>query len=200
MLKINLLPIRQLKRRAAAQKQLMGMAGLFLLTLSVLVVIGYIQHQQAQTLQQEITALTTKKQSYTPTLTKIAQLKKDREELSRKTEIIKQLKVDSSLTVHVLDEIASKLDNQRMWLDSLNQQRGSLSLSGIALDNQTIAQFMDSLKTSSYIQEVSLANSSLKTISGRNLKSFDLNCSVAFPKTEKEADAKTSKEKQKSKK
>ena len=197
MLKINLLPIRQLKRRATAQKQLMGMAGLFLLTLSVLVVIGYIQHQQAQTLQQEITALTTKKQSYTPTLTKIAQLKKDREELSRKTEIIKQLKVDSSLTVHVLDEVAAKLDKQRMWLESLNQQGGALALSGVALDNQTIAQYMDNLKTSAFIQDVSLTNSSLKVVSGRNLKSFELSCSVAFPKVENTANTQNRDEKQK---
>lgn len=197
MLKINLLPIRQLKRRAAAQKQLMGMGGLFFLTLIVIGAVGYIQHLKAQRFQQDITTLTAKKQSYTPTLNKIAQLKKDREELSRKTEIIKQLKVDSSLTVHVLDEIASKLDNQRMWLESLNQQRGSLSLIGVALDNQTIAQYMDNLKTSSYIQEVSLSNSSLKVVSGRNLKSFELSCSVAFPKKEKEPDAKVNKDQQK---
>lgn len=197
MLKINLLPIRQLKRRAKAQKQLAGMAGLFVLTLIALALVGFFQYQNAQNLQKEIDALNAKKQSYTPTLNKIAQLKKEREELTRKTEIIKKLKVDSSLTVRVLDEVASKLDNQRMWLESLNQQGGSLSLSGVALDNQTIAQFMDKLKSSPFVQDVTLANSSLKVVSGRNLKSFDLTCAVAFPQQGQANEGKSSEEKQK---
>jgi type IV pilus assembly protein PilN len=180
MLKINLLPIRQLKRRAKAQSQLMGMAALFVLTLLVIFLVGYLQYQKVNGLEKDISSLNVKKQSYTPTLNKIAQLKKDREELNKKTEIIKQLKVDSSLTVHVIDEIAAKLDNQRMWLESLQQQGGSLSLSGVALDNQTIAQFMDNLKTSPFVKDVSLTNSSLKVVSGRNLKGFELRCAVGF--------------------
>lgn len=197
MLKINLLPIRQLKRRAKAQKQLAGMAGLFVLTLMTLALVGFLQYQKAEELQQEINALNAKKQSYTPTLNKIAQLKKDREELNRKTGIIKQLKADSSLTVHVLDEIAAKLDNQRMWLETLSQQGSSLSLSGVALDNQTIAQFMDNLKTSPFVQDVALASSSLKVVSGRNLKGFDLSCTVAFPQAGKPAEGKNAEENQK---
>lgn len=190
MLKINLLPIRQLKRRAKAQNQLMGMAALFVLTLLVIFLVGYLQYQKANGLEKDISSLNAKKQSYTPTLNKIAQLKKDREELTKKTDIIKQLKVESSLTVHVIDEIASKLDNQRMWLESLQQQGGSLSLSGVALDNQTIAQFMDNLKTSPFVQDVSLTNSSLKVVSGRNLKSFDLSCAVGFPSASGQNDTK----------
>ena len=180
MLRINLLPIRQLKKRAKAQQQLFAMGAVLALTLAAAGCVGYIQMQKVQALEQEISALNTKKQSYTPTLNKIAQLKKDQEELNRKTSIIKQLKTDSSLTVRVIDEIANRLDNQRMWLETLQQQGPSLSLSGVALDNQTIAQFMDNLKASPFIKDVSLSDSSLKVVSGRNLKSFNLSCSVGL--------------------
>jgi len=181
MLKINLLPVRQLKKRAKAKKQLFGMAGLFILVLAVLLIVGVLQAQKISNLQTDITALQKEKDSYTPTLNKIAKLKKDREELERKTEIIKKLKSDSSLTVRVLDEVANRIDNQRMWLNSLNQANSSLRLTGIALDNQTIAQFMDNLKASPFVMDVTLANSSLKVVSGRNLKSFELNCVVGEP-------------------
>jgi type IV pilus assembly protein PilN len=149
--------------------------------LAVSGVTGALQAKKISGLETDIAALQKEKDSYNPTLQKIAKLKKDREELVRKTEIIKQLKTDSSLTVRTLDEIANRIDNQRMWLDSLDQQGSSLRLSGVALDNQTIAQFMDKLKESPFVQDVTLTSSSLKVVSGRNLKGFELNCVVAQP-------------------
>ena len=181
MLKINLLPVRQLKKRANAKQQLLGMLLLFVLVITVIGVTGVLQVNKISNLGVDITALQKEKDSYTPTLQKIAKLKKDREEYFRKTEIIQKLKSNSSLTVRTLDEVASRVDNQRMWLDSLNQQTSSLRLSGVALDNQTIAQFMDHLKESPFVQNVTLASSSLKVVSGRNLKSFQLSCAVAQP-------------------
>jgi type IV pilus assembly protein PilN len=185
MLKINLLPVRQLKKRAKAKKQLFGMAFLFLFVLALLATTGVLQAQKVTSLQNEISALNQKKDSHTPTLNKIAQLKKDREELTRKTEIINKLKTDSSLTVRVLDEVAARIDNQRMWLEALQQQNATLTVSGVALDNQTIAQFMDKLKASPFVQDVTLTNSLQKVVSGRNLKSFELNCTVSSPDAKK---------------
>ncbi|TKB12088.1 PilN domain-containing protein [Desulforhopalus sp. IMCC35007] len=181
MLKINLLPVRQLKRRAKARKQITTIFLFFLLLLAMLATVGFIQAQKISSLQDEVKQLNTEKNSYNKTLAEIAKLKKDREELTRKTDIIKQLKTDSSLTVRVLDEVANRIDNQRMWLLSLHQQESSLRLSGIALDNQTVAQFMDNLKESPFVTDVTLTDSSLKIISGKNLKSFELACSVAHP-------------------
>lgn len=181
MLKINLLPVRQLKKRAKAKKQLLGMFLLFILVLALSVITGVLQAQKISGLGSDIAVLQKEKDSYTPTLQKIAKLKKDREELVRKTEIIKKLKMDSSLTVRALDEVAIRIDNKRMWLDSLQQQDSSLRLSGVALDNETIAQFMDKLKESPFVKDVTLAGSSLKVVSGRNLKSFEMNCIVAQP-------------------
>jgi len=181
MLKINLLPIRQLKKRAKARKQLFGMLFLFILALTLSGITGVLQAQKISSFEADIAVLKKEKDSYAPTLKKIAKLKKDREEIDRKTGIIKQLKTDSSLTVRTLDEVANRIDNQRMWLDSLQQQTSSLRLSGVALDNQTIAQFMDNLKESPFVQDVTLASSSLKVVSGRNLKSFELNCTVSQP-------------------
>lgn len=181
MLKINLLPVRQLKRRAKARKQIATGFLFFLLLLALLAAVGFIQAQKISDLEVEVTELTKEKNSFNKDLREIAQLKKAKEELARRTDVIKKLKTDSSLTVRVLDEVANIVDNQRMWLLSLQQQGGSLNLSGIALDNQTVAQFMDNLKESQFVNNVTLTNSSLKVISARNLKSFELTCSVAQP-------------------
>lgn len=179
MLKINLLPIRQLKKRVKARNQILAMVVLFLLVLGLIGAVGVLQAQKISRLNDKVASLTKTKNSYSPTLKKIAKLKKDKKEFERRTKIIDKLKTDSSLTVRIVDEVANIIDNQRMWLDSLNQQNTSLRLSGVALDNRTIAQFMDNLKASPFVKDVSLASSSLKVVSGRSLKRFELNCKVA---------------------
>jgi type IV pilus assembly protein PilN len=186
MIKINLLPVRQLKKRANAHKQLLGILTFFILILVSLAIVGILQSQKIENLEASIKALNVKKASYTPTLNKIAQLKKEREELARKTEIISKLKTDSSLTVRILDEVATRIDKQRMWLEALQQQNNALTLSGVALDNQTIAQFMDKLKESPFVKDVTLTNSLQKVVSGRNLKSFELSCTVEQPELKKQ--------------
>lgn len=185
MLKINLLPIRQIKKRARAKKQFFGMLFLFLLVLALLAAVGVLQAKNISMLEQSIADLKKETDTYTPTLNKIAKLKKDRIELERRTGIINKLKADSSLTVRVLDEVANRVDKNRVWLQSLNQQGGSLSLTGVALDNQTVAQLMDNLKASPFITVVTLTNSSLKVVSGRNLKAFSLRCAVSQPIAQK---------------
>ncbi len=188
MLRINLLPVRQLKKRAKARNEILG---IFLGVLSLVVLcfgIGFLQAQKISALNADIAALTAERDSYAPVLAKIEELKKTKADLERKSAIIDKLKTDSSLTVRVLDEVATKVDSNRMWLDSLNQQGSTLQLTGVALDNESVAQFMDNLKLSPYIQVVELTDSSQKILSGRDLKSFSLSCTVASP-GDKPADA-----------
>ncbi len=187
MLKINLLPVRQLKKRAKAKKELFGMFIVFIGVLALIGLVGFIQAQRMNYLRSNIASLQQELATYAPIIKKIEKLKKDKLEFERKTNIIKELKANSSLTVRVLDEVANRIDNKRMWLLSLNQQGASLNLKGVALDNQTVAQFMNKLKESPFVQGVSLTGSSLKTISGRDLKSFTLVCQVAHPKDENQA-------------
>jgi type IV pilus assembly protein PilN len=182
MLRINLLPIRQLKKRAKAQNQIAIFCVVFLSFIVVLFFGSLLQMHKIKSIESSITELTKEQQRLAPEIAAVDKLKKEKEELERKISIIHQLRAESSLTVHILDEVANVVDNNRMWLTSLNQQGNALSLTGIALDNQTVADFMDKLKKSPSVQGVELSNSSLRKISDRSLKEFSLTCAVAQPK------------------
>lgn len=197
MLKINLLPIRQLKKRAKARSQIAAGIVIFISVLVLLGLVGILQAGRISTLNDEIAVKTKEKKSFDKVIQELADLEKKRLDLNNKIQIINKLKSDSSLTVHVLDEVSNIIDNNRMWLTSLNQRGGSLRLTGYALDNQTVAQFMDELKVSPFIQSVSLNNSSLKEVAGTDLKEFGLSCGVAIPQqngeqVETEADKQSS--------
>lgn len=181
MLKINLLPIRQLQKQAGARKELLSFVACFLSILLILGAISMMQANKASAIQSEITRLNQEKQTYDKILAEIKKLEADKKELENKISIIKQLKKDSSLTVHVLDEVARKLDSTRIWLTALDQQGGSLSLKGIALDNKTIAEFMNALDASDFISDINLSDSSLTKVAGQDLKAFSLQCAVGTP-------------------
>ncbi len=191
MLRINLLPVRQLKKRAKAQKELFAMGLLFLGTLLLLFFVAMWQLYTISSLEEEKVRLTAEKKELEPQIAKLKALKAEYQEIQRKTNIIKKLRSEASLTVRLMDETARRIDSQRMWLTSLQQNGDSLTLTGIALDNQTVAQFMDALKASDFVSEVALANSSLKVISGRNLKSFVLNAKVFYPEKYKKKSMQT---------
>lgn len=183
MLRINLLPIRQLKKRAKARNQLLVFFLIFFVVLALLGGTGVLLASKITELNKDIASKTEEKKSFDEVVKQIADLEKRRLDLNKKIRIINQLKTDSSLTVHTLDELAKIIDNKRMWITSFKQNRGSLALSGYALDNKTIAEFMDNLKNDSeYVNSVSLKNTALKNISGNSLKSFSISASVASPK------------------
>ncbi len=186
MLEINLLPVRQLRRRAKAKKELALMGVSIVIACLVFVGIDFWQGSNISTLEIKEQTLAQEKKDLAPFLAKLQALKKRKKELERKTAIINKLRQESPLTVRVLDEVANRVDNQRMWLTALEQQGGSLTLAGVALDNQTIAQFMDNLDASEFVSNVALGDSSLTVVSGRNLKRFTLNCSVTYPKKKQE--------------
>ncbi len=182
MLRINLLPIRQLKKRTKARNQLFVFFLIFCVVLALLGVTGVLLAAKITELNEDIVAKTNEKKSFDKVVQEIADLEKRRLDLNNKIKIINQLKTDSSLTVHVLDEVAKIIDNKRMWITSFNQNGGSLALSGYALDNKTIAEFMENLELdSSYINGVNLSNTSLKNVSGNSLKSFSISASVSSP-------------------
>ncbi len=185
MIRINLLPVREIKRRAHAKQQITFFVLGLIALLVFLGVAGFLQANKAGRLQQNLTKIRQEKQRYAKVLRQIQQLEKDKNLLEKQIAIIHRLKSESSLTVHILDEVANRTPTKRMWLTSLSQKGNTLKLKGIALDNRTIAGYMENLKQSPYIKTVNLANSSLKIFAGKNLKSFSLTCTVGVPEEKK---------------
>ena len=189
MVYINLLPVREIKQRLRARKLFFVFIGAVLSFLLMLALAGFWQKSRVSGLQAAVTMLQQEKQRYSTRLKEIKELEKKKKQLETQIGIIRKLKKKSSQTVHILDEIANVIPNDRMWLTSLSQQGNVLQLQGMALDNRTIAQFMDDLKKSSYIDTVSLSSTALKQYAGKNLKSFSLSCTTTVPGARKQEKA-----------
>jgi type IV pilus assembly protein PilN len=185
MIRINLLPVRQIKQRIRLRNEVIVFSLALLLLLGVLSIVAGMMSQKISTMQQTITRLNNKKKSYTPILNKIKKLERDKKALEAKIEVIKKLKKKSQITVRVLDEIATITPSNRVWLKRLKQSGTTVNLDGTALDNRTIAQYMKSLKKSPFFSNAVLGSSSQTTVANKKLKSFTLTLTTQVPETAK---------------
>lgn len=181
MIHINLLPVRDLIRRKKQKNQLLISVLAFVGLLCFFFIIELWQLNSIQRLKDEEKKLITEKQQYTQVLEEIKEMEEEKKLLLTRIEVINQLKQASSLTVHVLDEIAKFTPSSRMWLKSLSQAANRLTLTGIALDDQTIAKYMEELDGSLYINNVNLSSSAMEIYAERSLKIFTVSAQVNMP-------------------
>ena len=178
MIRINLLPVRQIKKKIQARNQVFS---LFLTLIAVLVVLGgvaLVLGFKVDALKGSIAELNKEKAKYQTTINQIEQLKKDQALLETKLNTISQLKKGSQLTVRVMDELANLTPTSRLWIKSMTFNGAILQISGTALDNATIAEYMETLVTSPYFASTELAGTSNTSVSGRTLKNFSLTIPV----------------------
>lgn len=188
MIRINLLPIRQIKKRNRTRNEVLAFLASLAGLIVVLGIVGLSLANKITDLNTQISHLEQKKASYQPILNKIKKLQKDKENLDAKLRVINDLKRGSQITVRVLDEVANRTPTNRMWLKSIRVSNNQLQVTGVALDNATIAQYMRKMDASPFFANADLASSSQIDVAGKKLKSFSLTFQVAPPEDKKSAD------------
>ena len=77
----------------------------------------------------------------------IEKLKEERAKLEHKHAVIKNLDKGRMRAVYMLDGL-SQITPEKIWIESLEKSGKSLKITGVALDNDTIADFMMKLQQS----------------------------------------------------
>lgn len=181
MIRINLLPVRQIKERIRARQEVAGLAAAFLALLAVMALIGYGQASKITGLQAESTRLTQEKAQYEAIIAQIETIKKAQAVIETKLGVIKALKVASQLPSRVLDEVATLTPPDRLWLTTLDYTNDIITLAGTALDNATIAEYMDKITKSDFFVAAELKNSSLTKVGNQKLKGFSMTINAVAP-------------------
>lgn len=181
MIRINLLPVRDIVRRKKLKGQILALIASFVGIIFCLLFVQLWQVSIIQDLKNEEKRINQEKQQFAQILEDIKKMEEEKKILLNRVDVINKLKQSSSMTVHVLDEVATLTPVGRMWLKSLAQNGNQLLLTGMALDDQTIAKYMEELEKSSYIHSVSLSSSAMEIVAERSLKAFTVSAQVTMP-------------------
>jgi len=177
MIKINLLLARKEKKKGAMRKEFIV---LILSVVLLLVVLIFVQRGLNKKKEDTLTQISnTKKEiaTYKSLTTEVEKKKEEQRMLQNRLDIINSLRKDKARAAKVLDELS--IDKpEKMQLESLKKQGAKLGIEGIALDDETIANFMTSLRKSKLFKNVDLIVSEQVEQSKLKLKKFILSCEI----------------------
>jgi len=190
MLQINLLPVREARRKADLRQYVMQ------LVLVVIVAgggIGLVHSRigdQVERGQARVRQMQNDIDQFKPQLEQVAAFKKRKGELEKKIDVIDGLDKARTGPVRVLNELAARTPD-RLWLTSLKTKGKTIELKGQSLDNELVALFLRSLGDSEYFGNVDLDSTKLGGHKGgMKLVTFQIRAELVTPKGQAKADPK----------
>ena len=155
MIRINLLPVKELKAEVVRRRELMiGGASLTLTGVLLLLVFVY-QWRQASALERELDELQKELQVLNVKAKDVAELQKKIKEFAGKNKVIDDINKKKSGPVRVMESLAVATPSA-LWLTEFKETCGNLTITGVAVDNQTIAEFLKALASYAYFNNTEL--------------------------------------------
>lgn len=128
--------------------------------------------QEYSKLQADIVALDKKS-------AELAQLETEKKDLEEKLNTIATLEAKKIGPVNVLSDLSDAAPEQ-VWLLEFKESGGLATISGLGLDDQTIANFMRNLDGSPYFDGVDLVETQQSEQDGVQLKRFVVNARLSY--------------------
>lgn len=183
MMRINLLPHRQLKR-AERQRQFGLMALMAAVAAGAVVFMGWTylsakkdsQIERNSRLEQAIVQLDKE-------IADIKDLKDQISNVLERKQIVENLQTNRSQSVVILDELSRQLP-EGLYLKSIKQQGNLITLEGVADTNARVATLVRNLSVSNWMESPNLIEIKAMTLNGIKQNDFTLNVSLKVQKAE----------------
>lgn len=177
MIRINLLPHREEKRKAR-REQFYALSGLMLVLgiviwfLGFTVINGYISSQEGKNayLKQQVAELDKQ-------IDEIKKLKEQTEALLARKQIIESLQANRAETVYLFNELAKQVP-AGVYLRSVKQNGSNVALNGYTQSSARVSMLMRNLDESPLLERPSLVEVKAATVGKRRLAEFTLNISI----------------------
>ena len=209
MIRINLLPIRKVKRAEASQRQFLYMGVAILATVGGVVFVHLQAAGQLEDNKRRNTILQADVARLKQEIGDYDKIRGQREELLRQRKTIQALDAGRNGPVYLLREMSELLspgkgptfdrvtyeetlrrdpnagfnaswDPRRVWMEGYTEDQKHVKIRGAAKSNEDVAEFLKRLNSSVFFSDVNL--DSTTQVSGRGIKfvSFNLSADVIY--------------------
>ena len=159
MIRVNLLPVRAARKKENVRRQV---SVFFLTVFFAICVLGYLAYsmnRKMAELSDDIEGAKRELAELEVVIKKVNEFKDNLARVEAKMAVIERLQTNRTGSVRIMDALTSLVVAQKMWLTSLSEAGGVMTLVGMAVDNKTIADFMKRLEGSPYVDDVNLVAS-----------------------------------------
>ena len=197
MIRINLLPHREAKRKQkqAAFAALMALGGL--LGAALVLMVGGYNASQISTQNQRNNVLKQANAELDKKISKIASLKSEIEALKARQQAVEDLQGDRNQPVYLLDELVRQTP-EGVYLKSFKQDGQKVLLIGVAQSQERVAELLRNLSGNSpWLERPDLTEVRAATLAqsktGRKVVEFTLNVSIKRAREKEEPTKDTAK-------
>ena len=209
MIRINLLPIRKVKRAEASQRQFLYMGMAIVATVGAVVFLHLQAASQLEEIKRRNTIIAADVARLKQEIGDYEKIRAQREELLRQRKTIQALDAGRTGPVYLLREVSEILspgkgptfdrvtyeetlrrdpnagfnaswDPRRVWLEAYAEEQKCVRIRGSAKSNEDVAELLKRLNSSVFFSDVNLDSTS--QVSGHGIKfvSFGLSASVIY--------------------
>ncbi len=177
MIRINLLPHRDEKRRAR-QKQFGILAALSaVFALAVAAGIWYLLNSQIDNQKERNKYLVEETAKLQKKIDEISRIREETAALLAKKQVVEGLQSNRSEPVQLLDQLLRQLP-EGLYLKSVKQVGTKVTITGYAQSNARVAALMRNIESSPYITAPNLAEIKAVTVNNIRANEFSLDLSV----------------------
>jgi type IV pilus assembly protein PilN len=209
VIRINLLPIRKVKRAEASQRQFVYLGAAILATVAGVIFLHLQAAAQLDEIKRRNTIITADVARLKQEIGDYDKVRAQREELLRQRKTIQALDAGRNGPVYLLREMSEILspgkgptfdrvtyeetlrrdpnagfnaswDTRRVWMEAYSEEQKHVRIRGAAKSNEDVAEFLKRLNSSVFFSDVNL--DSTNQVSGRTVKfvNFSLSANVIY--------------------
>lgn len=173
MIRINLLPYREEKRKVKRQR-FYSLVGMVSILAGLVVFAGYVVIDGQVTIQQERNDVLSREiASLNKQIEEIRRLNDQAQALLARKQIIESLQQDRAEAVYLLSELTKQMP-EGVYIRSMKQNGQQVALSGYAQSNARVSTLMRNIESSSWLERPILQEIKAVTLGGRRLNEFSM--------------------------
>jgi type IV pilus assembly protein PilN len=173
MIRINLLPTRRKKKILPFLNILIPGAIIIGVVILTLVIFTFYLNSKISAMQSEKATKEKRLSELKIALKEVENYERDNKAFKEKSRIIELLQKNQSVPLRLLDEVSERLP-KGVWLTTLTDKEGIISIEGYAFTNSDLVSYVQNLKGSKYFMDVTLLESRQTTLEDFSIYKFKL--------------------------
>jgi type IV pilus assembly protein PilN len=173
MIRMNLLPVRELKKQAQLRQQLYMFGAITAVMVLGIAALWWMDRQTISRLEVEKAHLESELGRLKQIVDDVNAMEKRQKLLNARLETIQRLRRNQRGPVLVLDELSRNLPEQA-WIETIDETGGVYKVAGYALTNFAVADLLRNLQRSQQFTNVDLISSEQAVVATQQIKKFSL--------------------------
>jgi len=186
MIRINLLPVKELKAEVSRRREVMIGAGSLVATLALILGVYLYQLHRTSIFEKELADLRSELQVLNAKAKNVGILQNKIKEHQGKLQVLQSINKKKSGPLGVMESLSAATPSA-LWLTEFRESGGNVTITGVAVDNQTIAEFLKALGSYVFFKETELVETTQSEQSGMPPRRFLIKSKLLYQPPEQPA-------------